>query len=69
MPRNCEKFLKDIMKNRSHYEKLNLVSKGPCTFLTDDGKPKDVDDLTVDELLNLSYNNQTMNTIMTGLST
>ena len=45
-----------------------VVDKGPYIFLDDKGKPKDIDDLTPDELIKESYNNRSMNTIMTGLS-
>lgn len=48
--------------------KLRVVQKGPYEFVDDNDKPKDIDDLTHDELLKVSYNNKAKNMIMTGLS-
>ena len=48
-------------------QKWRVVYKGPYTFIEDDGKPKDVDDLGDAELHKLNYNNWTMKTIMTGV--
>lgn len=47
---------------------LRVVQKGPYVFLDKDGKPKDVDDLTPDELIKLGYNGKARNSLMNGLN-
>ena len=46
---------------------LRVVQKGSYTFLDKDGKPKDIDDLTADEVIKQGYNGKARNSIMNGL--
>lgn len=45
-----------------------VLQNGPYMFLNENSGLKDVDKLTPDELVTISYNNIARNTIMTGLS-
>ena len=47
---------------------LRVVQKGPYVFLDKDGKDKDVDDLTTDELIKFGYNGKARNSLMNGLN-
>ena len=46
---------------------LRVVQKGPYSFLDNDGKPKDVYDLTAEEITKQGYNGKARNSIMNGL--
>ncbi|KAK1364938.1 CCHC-type domain-containing protein [Heracleum sosnowskyi] len=47
---------------------LRVVQKGPYVFLDKDGKDKDIDDLTSDELIKVGYNGKAKNSFMNGLN-
>lgn len=46
---------------------LRVVQKGNFEFLDNDGKPKDVDDLTPEEVVKFGYNGEARNSLMNAL--
>ncbi|KAK1397680.1 CCHC-type domain-containing protein [Heracleum sosnowskyi] len=61
---------KGSMKNHLSRDPLvwRVLQKGPYIFLDKYSKPKDVDDLTPDELVKVGYNGKTINSLMNGLN-
>lgn len=56
-----------VILSRNPLEWL-VIKDGPFTFLDENGKPKDVDDLTGEELIKASYNGNAKYTLICGLS-